>query len=130
MTDKKIISRCRRILERKKEQTLKSLRSKGRKFKLDPNELIELVAHTNEEVGLLKRINSAKRQGRYLRKIKAAIKRIEDGDYLYCRSCGEKICESRLVNNPTSTKCVICQEGEERRTRGLNFLGTHQYAGI
>ncbi|MBO6718340.1 MAG: TraR/DksA C4-type zinc finger protein [Rhizobiaceae bacterium] len=44
------------------------------------------------------------RQGR----LRAALARIEDGEYGYCLECGEEIAAGRLDADPTFTHCVRC----------------------
>ena len=39
---------------------------------------------------------------------KAALKRIEDGEYGYCIECGEDIALKRLEHNPTVATCITC----------------------
>lgn len=45
-----------------------------------------------------------------LKRIGAALKRIEDGEYGYCLSCGEEIAPARLTFDPSATQCVACAE--------------------
>lgn len=40
--------------------------------------------------------------------IKAALERIEDGEYGYCEDCGEDIAPKRLELTPTATRCISC----------------------
>ena len=42
--------------------------------------------------------------------IKAALQRIEDGDYGICEECGEDIPAGRLAIDPVVTACVTCAE--------------------
>jgi RNA polymerase-binding protein DksA len=47
-------------------------------------------------------------------KIDAALKKIEDGTYGTCESCGEPIGEERLEAMPWATLCIDCKRREER----------------
>lgn len=47
------------------------------------------------------------------RRIEAALKRIEGGDYGYCIDCEEPIAAARLEANPTVTLCVNCATARE-----------------
>ena len=49
-----------------------------------------------------------------LAEIDAALKRIEDGTYGICSSCGEPIAEERLEAVPWTTQCIDCKRKEER----------------
>lgn len=51
-----------------------------------------------------------RRQGRAAR-IKAAIGRIDDGEFGYCIDCGEEIPSRRLSLDPTLPTCVSCANG-------------------
>ncbi len=46
--------------------------------------------------------------------IDAALKRIEDGTYGTCQSCGRQIPEERLEARPWATLCIDCQRERER----------------
>lgn len=48
-----------------------------------------------------------------LKKITAALQRIEDGSFGECFECGEEIAEGRLSANPTVTLCIQCAEKKE-----------------
>lgn len=45
-----------------------------------------------------------------IEQIKAALKRIEEGEYGVCESCGERIATERLLILPETTFCVKCAE--------------------
>lgn len=42
--------------------------------------------------------------------IKAALLRLENGDYGYCLVCGNEIAAGRLNINPTAMRCVGCSD--------------------
>ena len=44
-----------------------------------------------------------------------ALRRIEDGTYGICESCGKPIGKFRLQAFPRATLCVSCKQKEERR---------------
>jgi DnaK suppressor protein len=43
-----------------------------------------------------------------LKRINAALERIEEGEYGYCVSCGEEIGEKRLELDPSTASCIDC----------------------
>jgi len=45
------------------------------------------------------------------RRVEAAIKRIDEGEYGYCISCGEEIAAKRLAVDPTIPTCIRCASG-------------------
>ena len=44
-------------------------------------------------------------------------KRLEDGEYFWCTSCGSFIGLKRLEARPVTTLCIRCKERQERRER-------------
>ena len=51
---------------------------------------------------------SGARREQMLRKIEAALKRIDDDDYGYCKECDEPINPKRLDFDPTAVLCIDC----------------------
>jgi len=49
-----------------------------------------------------------------LQRIKAALKRLEEGEYGYCRECDEPIARQRLELNPAVALCISCAERMEQ----------------
>ena len=47
--------------------------------------------------------------------IEAALRRIENGEYGLCVTCGEDIAEKRLRANPSVITCIRCAENAERK---------------
>lgn len=41
-------------------------------------------------------------------RIRAAIVRLDEGDWGWCATCGEEIAEARLAHDPSVTQCVSC----------------------
>nr|WP_306267174.1 TraR/DksA family transcriptional regulator [Pararhizobium sp. IMCC3301] len=50
-----------------------------------------------------------------LRRIAAALSRIEDGEFGYCNECGELIAEKRLQVDPAASQCITCAARGEKR---------------
>lgn len=53
------------------------------------------------------------RERKLLKKVKAALKRIEDGDYGWCEETGEPIGVARLIARPTATLSLEAQQRRE-----------------
>lgn len=53
-----------------------------------------------------------------LRRIEEALRSIRDGTYGRCVGCGQEIAPERLEALPFATRCLRCQEGEERGLGG------------
>lgn len=56
----------------------------------------------------------ARRRETEIRRIDAALKRIGDGEYGYCVTCGEEIGVQRLVLDPAAPTCIQCARASER----------------
>lgn len=59
-----------------------------------------------------------KREVNHLKKIEVALKKMDEGTYGECESCGEEIAVARLMARPVAQLCIDCktdQENEERR---------------
>lgn len=48
-----------------------------------------------------------------LKRIKAALARIDDGSFGECFECGKEIAAGRLKANPTVTLCIKCAQAKE-----------------
>ncbi len=62
------------------------------------------------------------RERKLIVKIQEALRRLEEGQYGICESCGEPIGLARLKARPVTTLCIDCksdQEVEERKSKRL-----------
>lgn len=62
------------------------------------------------------------RERKLIFKIQEALRRLDEGEYGICETCGREIGIARLKARPVTTLCIECkseQEIEERRTRGI-----------
>ena len=57
------------------------------------------------------------REQRLLKKIDEALKRIEDGTFGICETCGEKIGAKRLQARPVTTLCIDCKTAQEEEEK-------------
>ncbi|MEP0189539.1 MAG: TraR/DksA C4-type zinc finger protein [Erythrobacter sp.] len=81
----------------------------------DAGDTVELQ---QDSVGRLSRMDAlqqqamaqaqTRRRGQERTRIKAALERIEEGEWGYCLSCGEEIAEARLRHDPSAAVCVGC----------------------
>lgn len=46
-------------------------------------------------------------------RIGAALKRLEEGEWGWCVTCGDEIAEARLAHDPSVAQCVSCASGED-----------------
>ncbi len=71
-----------------------------------------------QSVGRLSRMDALQRQAMAeaserarvleIRKIDAALQRIDEGEFGYCLECGEEIAEKRLDVDPAASHCIRC----------------------
>jgi len=59
-------------------------------------------------------IETGRRRRQKLRQIEGALERIEEGEFGYCRECGEDIAAARLDVDPTALLCIVCAEAQEQ----------------
>lgn len=57
---------------------------------------------------------SSQRRAAMMRKISAALKRIDDGEYGLCQSCDLPINPKRLEADPTALMCIDCANRSEQ----------------
>ncbi len=62
-------------------------------------------------------LNIASAEQKTLLEIDDALKRVEEGTYGVCESCGKPIAQRRLQAVPHARLCVKCQEATEGRRR-------------
>jgi DnaK suppressor protein len=63
-------------------------------------------------------IRTADRDRQLITQIDEALRRIDDGMYGICETCGETITERRLEVQPTATRCIDCKTIAEEAERG------------
>lgn len=87
------------------------------------NESAMVVELDQSKVGRLSRMDamqaqamaqaSVERREQMLRRIEAALKRIDNDEYGNCRECDEPIAAKRLEFDPTVTLCITCASKAE-----------------
>jgi DnaK suppressor protein len=61
------------------------------------------------------------REAKLIKKIRAALERIENDRYGICESCGEDISIKRLKARPVTTQCIDCKSKEEALEKALGI---------
>ena len=59
-------------------------------------------------------LEAEQRRGFELKRIDAALRRIDEGAYGYCVTCGDAIAPKRLELDPTAPTCIKCARAAER----------------
>jgi DnaK suppressor protein len=83
---------------------------------LDPSKVGRL-SRMDEMQALAMAKASSNRRKMMLRKITAALKRIDDGGFGHCRECDEPINPKRLEFDPTAIYCIGCASKDEALLR-------------
>ena len=98
---------------------LQSLRAEIERISELGAEAAGVVKLDQSKVGRLSRMDAlqaqavAGRRAEMLRNIDAALKRLDAGDYGYCRRCEEPIAPRRLEVDPTALLCIRCATAAE-----------------
>lgn len=116
---KKDVDTLKKILEEEKKRIFHHLQE------ISETSVADLETPSGDSVDLASlEINQnslakiGKREQNHLKKIDAALKKMEDGTFGECESCGEQIAIARLMARPVAQLCIDCkteQENEERR---------------
>lgn len=86
---------------------------------VDPDDFPDEMDTASSEVNLQFTGRLREREQGLLAKIETALRKIDEGDYGECVSCGEDIGVKRLKARPVAELCIDCkseQEKLERRT--------------
>jgi DnaK suppressor protein len=70
------------------------------------------ILNQEKEEGLKLKLET--RKTFYIKKVKGALDKIEDGSFGSCEDCGDDINKSRLIARPMATMCIHCKEEAER----------------
>jgi DnaK suppressor protein len=104
-------------LETWKQEILRAARESAKTLHLDPDDLADDVDRANAVEARNLGLRAQERQNNLLRKIDAALARIDDGSYGYCEVTGEPIALRRLEARPIATMSVEAQARHERKER-------------
>lgn len=107
---RQLLTTWKRELMEEVDRTMVHMKDEAANFP-DPNDR----ATQESEFGL--ELRTRDRERKLLRKIDAALQRIDDGSYGYCAETGEEIGLRRLEARPVATLCVEAQERRELAER-------------
>ena len=116
---KKDLDALKKVLEEEKRRILRHLEEISETSVADletpSGDSVDIAALEINQNSLAK---IGKREQNHLKKIDAALEKMEDGTFGECESCGEQIAVARLMARPVAQPCIDCkteQENEERR---------------
>jgi DnaK suppressor protein len=111
---KRDAERCRAILLVQRKSILENATHvrKG-ELQLDQDDLPDEMDMALAESSLSFTGRIRERESRLLSKIEEALKRIDQGGYGECTSCGEEIGVKRLLARPVARLCIACKDEQE-----------------
>jgi DnaK suppressor protein len=115
---KKELKSFRDMLEEKRHALLgRARKTLTEDMALDPNDLADEMDLAASEYIQSFEFRLRGREKTHLAKIDLALKKITDGTFGICDSCGEPIGKKRLEARPETTLCIRCKEDQERDER-------------
>jgi DnaK suppressor protein len=106
----------RKLLEQKNE-LLSESRNTIAGLQDGTRNIPDIADRASEETDRAIELRIRDRQRKLVAKIDAALRRIDEGEFGYCRETGEPISLKRLVARPTTTLSLEAQERHERREK-------------
>lgn len=106
----------RQLLEKQREQIADNARHTGNNLRAHEEFSDPADRATQEELHTLE-LRTRDRERKLQKKINAALRRIDDGEYGFCEETGEPIGLPRLLARPTTTLSLEAQERHEQRER-------------
>jgi len=108
------LDRFKAMLNTSMKELLEQADSAVSELILESSRDTELIDSTASDINRTMNLHLQSRKSRLIKKIKDALKRIEEGTYGYCDICGEEIFLKRLEARPVTSKCIACKEAQER----------------
>ena len=107
----------RRELLRQKSELLSESKTTIAGLQDGTRNIPDIADRASEETDRALELRIRDRQRKLVSKIDSALRRIEEGEFGYCRETGEPISLKRLVARPTTTLSLEAQERHERREK-------------
>lgn len=118
--------RFKKIFVEQRQQLLMNVTVVDEHLMVNPEDKDE-VDQANADVEQHIRMQLKNREIFTLRKVTEALKKIEEGTYGDCDTCGEPIELRRLQARPTATLCIGCKEEEEKINASMLLAGRFHY---
>lgn len=112
---KTVVARFKKVFESQKRAILFNDKIIREDFNINFEDRLDELDQATTDAEQSMRMRLRNREMLYLRKVDEALRRIEDGIFGECESCGEDIELKRLEARPTATLCLVCKEEEERK---------------
>ena len=105
------INKFKEILEKRQTELSEVLRNReGIAIEKSPDALDEVQRAAERELA----IRNLDRESNLLRNVRAALRRIQEGNFGTCLHCEEEISPKRLAAVPWTPYCIGCQEMADR----------------
>ena len=112
---REIVLRFKSLFEQQKQQLVFSQGLQVEQFSIGKDDMLDETDQSTSETETEMRMRLRSREALYLKKIDQSLRRIEEGIFGLCDSCGDDIDVRRLEARPTSCLCVSCKEESERK---------------
>ncbi len=116
------LTKFKKLFIAQREHILFNTRVIDENFYVRPDEDKDEVDQATKDIEQSVRLQLKNREVMTLKKINEALRRIDEGTYDECESCGATIELKRLQARPTTTLCLGCKE-EQERAEGTTVLG-------
>jgi len=117
---KRELDKFRKLLVSQRDQLLGAAkRAVSGDIHLDPDDFPDEIDTASSEVNLAFQGRLRERERGLLAKINLALKKIEDGVFGECESCGEEVGLKRLEARPVADLCIECKSEQEKLERNL-----------
>ncbi len=113
--NKEKLKKFKRIFEAQRNSLLFNDKVVREDFSVCVDDRYDEIDQATTDIEQSMRMRLRNRETLYIKKVEEALKRIEEGTFGECDSCGEDIELRRLEARPTATLCVACKEEEERK---------------
>lgn len=107
---REILESWKQELMEKVDETVHHMQDEATNFP-DPND------RASQESDFTMELRARDRERKLIKKIEEGTKRLDDGDFGFCESCGVEIGVRRLEARPTATLCIDCKELDEIREK-------------
>lgn len=107
---RKILNEWKLELSEDIDRTVHTMQDEVTTF-ADPND------RASQESDMALELRNRDRERKLIKKIDETLRKIDNGDYGYCNSCGVEIGLKRLEARPTATLCIDCKTLDEMREK-------------
>ena len=116
--NKRDLQRFKKLLLEQREQLQGNQRKAlGGDIHLDPDDFPDEIDTASSEINLQFTGRLREREQGLLAKIDTALRKIDDGNFGECVSCGEDIGVKRLRARPVAELCIDCKGEQEKLER-------------